>query len=401
MLNYQKIIKKIPNAPGVYIMKDKGGNILYIGKASNLKKRVSSYFSKPQNLKVKELIKQVEKIDFKKTKSSIEALILEAALIKKYQSPFNVKEKDDKSFLFLEITNETFPRVILVRGKDKINGERYGPFTSASQIREALKIIRKIFPFNTHPPKEIGIGKPCFNYQIGLCPGTCLGIISPSKYQKTIENLKLLLQGNKEKVIKKLEKEMKKASNELNFELANERKKQISSLKYLKDIYLTLKEENSNLNTNNTKIRIEGYDISNISGKEAVGSMVVFINNLPFKKGYRIFKIKFTKQINDIAMLKEVIQRRLKHKEWDMPNLILIDGGKGHLNTIKKLLHKLKIQIPVLAIAKGEKRKNNKILGEIPDFVDKKILIKIRDEAHRFALYHHRKLRNKNFLEIK
>jgi len=389
-------IKNLPETPGVYLMKDKNNKILYIGKAANLKRRVSSYFLKTQGLRIEELLKRVEKIDYLQTETAIEALILETNLIKKYQPPFNIKEKDDKSFLFIEITNEQFPQVLLVRKKDKINGERFGPFTSASQLREALKIIRKIFPFNTHSPKEINSGKACFNYQIGLCPGTCIGKIGKKEYKKTISKIKLFLSGEKTKIIKKLKKEMEKASKELNFELANEKKQQILALQYIQDASLVLQPDLPPIKTLPQK-RIEGYDISNLGGKEAVGSMVVFINHLPAKKEYRLFKIKTVQNTNDVLMLKEVLERRLKHF-WPLPDLILVDGGKAQVNTIKKVIQNFHLKIPVMGIAKGPKRKNNQPIGKIPSFTSLQELIQVRNEAHRFAINYHRKLRNKNFI---
>jgi excinuclease ABC subunit C len=391
----KKIYQNLPETPGVYLMKDKNQKILYIGKAANLKRRVSSYFLKTQDLRIEELLKRVEKIDYLQTETAIEALILEANLIKKYQPPFNIKEKDDKSFLFIEITNEKFPRVLLVRKKDKINGERFGPFTSASQLRESLKIIRKIFPFNTHPPKEINSGKPCFDWQIGLCPGTCIGNITFKAYQKTIKNIRLFLSGKKATIIKNLEKEMKQASKKLNFELANEKKRQILALKHIQDVALISQTEI--LPKTEIQKRIEGYDISNLGGKEAVGSMVVFINHLPAKKEYRLFKIKTVQNTNDVLMLKEVLERRLKHF-WPLPDLILVDGGKAQVNTIKKVIQNFHLKIPVIGIAKGPKRKNNQPIGKIPSFTSLQELIQVRNEAHRFAINYHRKLRNKNFI---
>jgi len=201
--------KNLPETPGVYLMKNAQGRVLYVGKAGNLRRRTSSYFLRPQGARLQKMVGGVKKIDYRETESSLEALILEAELIKKLKPPFNVKEKDDKSFLYVEITKEKFPSVLLVRGKDSPAGTRFGPFTSAASIREALRILRRIFPWSTHPSVELMARasqhkrrsrlypersrRACLNYEIGLCPGTCVGAVSRADYLKNIRNLKLFL----------------------------------------------------------------------------------------------------------------------------------------------------------------------------------------------------------------
>jgi excinuclease ABC subunit C len=385
-------VKNFPQKPGVYLMKNKRGEIIYIGKASNLQKRVLSYFQKAHDQRIEKLLQEVDDITYQTQDTTIEALILESNLIKKYQPKYNIREKDDKSFLYILITNEKFPRVLLVRKKDikDDSGGVFGPFTQAQNLRQALKIIRKIFPYNLHPENKIPQDKPCFDYHIGLCPGTCIQKITPKEYAKTIKNIKLFLSGKKKKVLEKLKKEMETASKNLEFELAQKIKNQIFALTHIQDIAL-IQEDKFNLEEG-TK-RIEGYDISNISGKLAVGSMVVFLNDQPQKSEYKKFKIKTVNTINDILMLKEVLERRFNHKEWTLPDLILIDGGKAQVNIAKKVLKKLKLNIPVVGIAKGPKRKKNEFIGKIPNEFNKDLLIKVRDEAHRFALSYHRWLR--------
>ncbi|MGC8775866.1 MAG: GIY-YIG nuclease family protein [Minisyncoccia bacterium] len=386
-------VKNFPEEPGVYLMKNNQGEILYIGKAGNLKRRVSSYFLKSQEERIEKLLQEVSSIEYQLTDTAIEALILESNLIKKFKPKYNIREKDDKSFLYVLITNEKFPRVLLVRGKDinLYSGDFFGPFISAQNIREALKIIRKIFPYNLHPQDKIPQKRPCFDYQIGLCPGTCIGAIKAKDYKKTIKNIKLFFQGQKNKILKNLEKEMKNFAQKLEFEKAEKIKKQIFALKHIKDIALIKEGEVLEENKN---FRIEGYDISNISGKFAVGSMVVFLNNKPQKSEYKKFKIKTVNQINDFQMLAEVLKRRFSHLEWPKPDLILIDGGLGQVAIAKKILKSFNLNIPVIGIAKGPKRNKNEFIGN--DYgVNKNVLIQIRDEAHRFALQYHRKLRNK------
>lgn len=436
------LYKNLPQLPGVYLMKNAQGEIIYIGKAGNLKKRVSSYFlpvrrslgigGRANDLKTEKLVSEIAKIDYKKTDTVLEALILEADLIKKYAPKYNIKDKDNKSFLYAEITKEEFPRVILTRGKDikeksgfnfakaTLDKAYFGPYTSSSSIREALKIIRKIFPYSLH---KIGSrtsnfflearlrGKqqkrPCFDYELGLCPGTCAGLISRKGYSKIIKNIKLFFRGQKKRILKNLEKEMREESRQQEFEKAGKLRKQIFALRHIQDTALIKDEgfsfsiKNSKLEIRNPEFRIEGYDISNISGASAVGSMVVFVDSAPNKNEYRKFKIKTVLKSDDVAMLREVLERRFsRHKnDWPLPNLVLVDGGKPQVNIAKKVLKNLCLKISVIGIAKGAERKKNEFIGIIPKFIDKNNLIKVRDEAHRFAIAYHKKLRGREFMK--
>ncbi|MGC9611109.1 MAG: excinuclease ABC subunit UvrC [Minisyncoccia bacterium] len=411
-----KLYKNLPDTPGVYIFKNTAGKILYIGKAGNLKRRVSSYFLRGHDSRIEKLVNEIKKIEYKKTDTAIEALILEAELIKKYQPPYNVREKDDSSFLFVEITDEKLPRVLLVRGKDKPNGKRFGPFTSSSSIREALKIIRRIFPFSTHQTDK-PLKRPCFDYQIGLCPGTCLpgqgaGLIHKTDYLKNIKNLRMFFEGKKKRMMKELEKEMAQASKKTEYEKAEKIKRQVFALKHIQDVALIREERGPELprgvrlgrrpgdtpsGDSGRAKRIEGYDISNISGTSAVGAMVVFTNGEPDKDEYRKFKIKTVFKSDDTGMLKEVLIRRFRNS-WLKPDLILIDGGRGQVNAAKAVMNKFGLKIPIVGLAKGPKRKRNDLVGLIPKFTDLKTLIKVRDEAHRFAIAYHKKLRSAGFI---
>lgn len=459
----KNLYQNFPQTPGVYIMKNAKGEILYIGKAVNLKRRVSSYFQRAHDYRIEKLVSQIKKIDYQKTDTGLEALILESNLIKKHQPPFNVLEKDDRSFLYVEITKEKFPRVLLVRGKDLSLNKRsnrtirqsaeieqfaprsaniYGPFISASAIRGAIKIIRRIFPYSTHlnsdpkNPKLTQISrnfnsigsfgrdsdrsdrarKPCFDYQIGLCPGTCIGAINQNDYAQNIKNIKLFFAGKKKKILESLKKEMKIQSKNLEFEKAEKTKHQIFALKHIQDTAFISEDLILSPTTYNPKpnFRIEGYDISNISGASAVGSMVVFINGKPDKTSYRKFKIYSVKGPDDTGMIKEVLSRRLKHQEWPLPDLILIDGGAGQINAAKSALAEADLKIPVVGIVKGPKRNKNefvgdfKLLHQIDDrqnsvvnkhfSISRKVLIQVRDEAHRFAISYHKKLRKKQMV---
>ncbi|MBI4034160.1 MAG: excinuclease ABC subunit UvrC [Candidatus Brennerbacteria bacterium] len=394
-VNKSSLYKRLPESAGVYLMKDNRDRILYIGKAANLRRRVSSYFLRPHESRIEKMVGEIRRIDCKKTDTALEALILEAALIKKHSPLYNVKEKDDKSFLYVEITKEKFPRVLLVRGKSRAAGGRFGPFTSASSAREALRIIRKIFPYSIHPADKIGkFKKPCFDYEIGLCPGTCVGAVDRKEYLKNIKDIRLLFQGRKARILKTLEREMKTASKRLEFEKAAKLRGKIFALQHIQDIALISDEQIRNSKFEIRKFRIEGYDISNISGTSAVGSMVVFISDKPDKNEYRKFKIRTFKKSDDVGMLKEILRRRLNHREWPLPTLILIDGGKGQVNGAKQVLDEFGLKIPVVGIAKGAKRKKNEFIGTIPYNLSPTTLIRVRNEAHRFAVQYHRKLRS-------
>jgi excinuclease ABC subunit C len=389
--------KSLPETPGVYIMKDAVGKILYVGKAGNLRRRVSSYFERPHDVRIQTLVTHITTIDHRDTDTAIEALILEAELIRKFSPPFNVKEKDDKSFLYIEITKDKFPRVLLVRGKDLKTKKSYGPFTSASSAREALKILRRIFPWSTHDPARLGTFKrPCFDYEIGLCPGTCVGLIKRTDYLKNIAHLKLFLAGKKARVIRTLEKEMVAAGKKLEFERAEKLRRQIFALKHIEDTAFISDSEillPSQAASSSHPFRIEGYDISNISGTSAVGSMVVFENGRPNKDEYRKFKIRTVVGPNDVAMLTEVLERRFKHANWPLPDLILIDGGLPQANAAYRAMRAAGLKIPLIGLAKGPERKRNDIIGAAPKNVSLQTLIQVRDEAHRFAISYHKALR--------
>ena len=428
MINY----KKLPDTPGVYLMKDAAGRVLYVGKAGNLRRRVSSYFERPHDVRIEALVAKIKKIDYEKMDTALEALIREAELIKTLTPPFNVREKDDKSFLYIEITKEKFPRVLLVRGKDGAGqGKRYGPFVSASNVREALKILRKIFPWSTHDPERIGkFSRPCFDCEIGLCPGTCVGAISREEYLKNIGRLQLFLEGRKKRLLRSLTKEMNAEGRKLEFEKAERLRRQIFALQHIRDTALIADSEVLAPAGRDTKknvtgergYRIEGYDVSDISGTSAVGSMVVFEDGEPNKNEYRKFKIRSIFKPNDVGMLTEILERRFKHfsggrvrvdrtsgaqkgsgnasaqSGWRLPDLILIDGGIAQANAARRVLLRTGLRIPIVGIVKGPERKRNDVIGAVPKGVQKATLIRVRDEAHRFAIGYHKALRRVAFL---
>lgn len=377
-----KLAKKLPLSSGVYFFLDKNKKILYIGRATSLKKRVLSYFQKKLDPRIEEMVAQARYIKHKKTENILDAIILEANLIKKYWPKYNVRERDNRSFVYFFIPKGDFPQPLIIRQREleKISpsGHLFGPYQSLTLLKNALRIIRKIFPYSTCVP---GSGKPCFEYQIGLCPGLCVGAVSREEYSKNIKNIILFLSGRKGKLLKKIRKE---------------NPEKFLGLKHIQDVSLISGEEvpafDHRLN------RIEAYDISHFGGRETFGSMAVFLGRAAEKSQYRLFKIKEAPANDDLRALEEMITRRFKHAEWLLPNLILIDGGKPQVDYISKVLKNLHITIPLVGISKfkGDKlvfpSKTKKSLMELIKST-KNVLLKARDEAHRFALKSSRRKR--------
>lgn len=408
----------LPDKPGVYLMKDAAADVIYVGKATSLKRRVSSYWriqeqiSRPQ---VANLIREADRIEVEKTRTVLEALILEANLIKKYLPKYNILQKDDKSFLYLAISNDPFPKPLFVRGHElEREGKRkykavFGPYLQPAALRAALKLVRKFIPWSVDDPPAPGKkGRSCFDYHIGVCPGVCVGAISRRDYAKIIRRLILFFEGKTERVERELERDMKKAAAEERYEDAEKAKRQLYALRHINDIAILSRDEGGMFGhprqrdlVINIFGRIEGYDISNISGTSAVGSMVVFEDGEPKKSQYRKFRIKTVKGANDYAMLAEVLRRRLQN-DWALPDLIMIDGGWGQVNVAKEILREKQLEIPIVGIAKGFDRKQDRLIylkdhPELGRVVEqyKVILQRMRDEAHRFAIGYHRKLRDK------
>ncbi|MHB0977964.1 MAG: GIY-YIG nuclease family protein [Minisyncoccota bacterium] len=385
-----QILKKLPNSPGVYFFK-KGKNILYIGKATTLKDRVKSYFNKDivntRGPLIVKMLEEASNVSFIKTDSVLEALILEAHQIKKHQPIYNTKEKDNKSFNYVTFTKEDFPQIIITRGSGT-----YGPFPHSRELKEALKIIRRIFPYRDNKCKLNG--RPCFNAQISLCPGMCAGQITKTEYKRTIRHLKLFFEGKKNQLVKSLEKEMKILAKDRKFEEADKVKKTIFALNHIRDVSL-LKQEASTKNQE-AGCRIEAYDIAHISGTSAVGVMVVVEDGEVNKSQYRKFKIHEDKN-NDIANLQEVLTRRSNHPEWPRPDLIVVDGGVAQINVAKEIFK----DINVVSVVKDERHKAKEIIGlKITGIqgpaLDRAILL-ANAEAHRFAINYHRNLRGRGF----
>jgi excinuclease ABC subunit C len=419
---------KIPDSSGVYLFEN-GTRVLYVGKATSLKDRVRSYFNESvvqtRGQLIQNMVQEADFVDFIKTDSVLEALIMEANLIKKFQPRYNTKEKDDKSFNFVVITNEEFPRVIAVRGsdiRDKFSSRDikhiFGPFPYGGIFKDAMKIIRKLFPFRDVCALYDGISerKPCFNNQIGLCPGVCSGVVSRVEYGRTINHIKLFFEGKKHSLIKTLEQEMKDLARKKKFERAEVIKKTIFGLKHIQDIALIKSEKGIPSLENGSpsrekelpflgSFRIEAYDVAHMQGANTVGVMTVIENGWAKKSDYRKFNINDEVSGNDIASLKELVERRLKHDEWPNPRLIVVDGAQAQVNTIQKVLDALPAgrqeygyKIAIAGVVKDEKHKPKGIIADknIRAKYEKEILL-ANAEAHRFAISFHRKKSLFNF----
>ncbi len=402
----KELLKKLPDSPGVYFFLGKDQRILYIGKATSLKDRVRSYFSKDivntRSPLITKMLSQFETIDFVKTDSVLEALVLEAHLIKKHQPEANIKEKDNKSFNFVVITEEDFPRVLIVRSRELLNNPTwssdikikysFGPFPNGTQLKEALKIIRKMFPFRDKC--EPLSGKPCFNRQVGLCPGVCSGEISKEGYAEHIENIKLFFEGNKKQLLKNLEKQMQSFAKEKKFEEANLTKRTLFTLNHIQDVSL-IKEDKLLANDSSTAFRIESYDIAHMSGQNVVGVMTVVEDGEIKKSDYRKFRIKEEPGVNDTKALSEVLSRRLGHIEWRFPDLIVVDGGVAQKRVVEKVLRENNADIPVVSVVKDERHKAREILGDKKWLKHESEILLSNVEAHRYAIGYHKQLRDK------
>ncbi len=378
-----------PKNPGVYFWLGKNQEILYIGRATNLNSRLKQYFQKNIEPRIAEMVEAATNLKFEETETLLEAIILEAKYIKKYWPKYNVRDRDDRSFIYLVLPRTDFAKPLIIRGRDlgKFNSKQvdiFGPYQSFYLLQSALRLIRHIFPYSLC---RIGSGKACFDYQIGLCPGVCVNKISAKDYRKNIESIRLLLSGNKKILIRNLIKD---------------NPAQLNGLKHLQDVSLLGKEVNLN---QSQAFRLEAYDISHHSGKESYGSMVVFENGEADKSEYRLFKIKEAPEADDERALLEVLNRRLKHEEWPRPDLILIDGGNPQISFLTSALKQKNINLTFVGISKygGDKivfssdiKKEKRLLIENL----KPVLLKAREEAHRFANFGRKRAFGKKDLNL-
>lgn len=399
----------LPEEPGVYVFRDGRKKILYIGKATILKDRVRSYFSKDlaeaRSPAIVKMIDEAVSITWQQTDSVLEALILEANMIKQNMPPYNVQSKDNKSFNYLVITKERFPRLVVVRGRELFQNwndsqirNLFGPFPQGLALQDAVKIVRKIFPHRdskctpcedqkkTARVQRGGACKPCFNRQIGLCPGVCTGECSREEYMQTIKHITELFSGNFKGLKRQLAKEMKEAAKEQDYEKAETLRRQCSALEHIKDVSLIKNEKVSA----GGGARVEAYDVAHTGGSETVGVMTVVDNGEAYKAAYRKFKIQ-TVTNDDVAALSEMLQRRLGHPEWPLPRVFAVDGGKGQMRAAERILKKAGIEIPVVGVVKNEFHKPERLIGDSRaiEAYERDILL-ANNEAHKFAINWHR-----------
>jgi len=393
--------KKLPDAPGVYRFIGLRKEVLYVGRATSLRDRVKSYFvsdiSEIRSPLIAKIITDAKSISWEETDSVLEAIILEAKRIKELQPIGNTDLKDNKSFAFLAITDEEFPRFLIVRErelslkvpKDKLIG-LYGPFTSAAILRGALKIIRKIFPFFDSSFSIDARLTPAhaktlrFNQSIGLYPGE----LDATAYKKTVRHLVLFFEGKKRTLLSTLKREMKKAAKEERFEDAEGLKRQLFALTHIQDVSL-IREELKNPTV--ADFRVEGYDVAHLRGESSRGVMAVVINGEATPKEYRTFTLRRTKAGDDIGGLTEILERRFSHPKWAHPQLVVIDGGRTHLSNTKKILNRIHVSADVVSVVKDERHRPREVLGQrnMTSTHESSILL-ANSEAHRFAIGRHR-----------
>ena len=404
-MEYQKTLKEnilsAPDSPGVYLMRDAAGGVLYVGKAKALKKRLLSYLSPGLASKTAALMQKTRDLQLKFSPSEDMALLLEASLIRELKPRYNVSLRDDKSFPFVKISREDFPAIYITRRKD----DAIGPYTNVGLLKNALKIIRGSFAYRSckRMPK-----KSCIYHRINFCPAPCIGGISQKEYGRVIDNIVLILEGKADLLIRKLTELMRDKSRVMDFEAAARVRDQIAVLSEIAcgpsglSRERELEDLKKKLGLKNLPRRIEGFDISNISGHYAVGSMVSFYNGSPDKNNYRRFRIKSFQGIDDYKMLAEVVRRRytrLVREGQALPDLLLIDGGKGQLLSASGELKKLNLDLPLAGIAKKEEHVyasgRGRPLNFSKDAPALNLIRRVRDEAHRFALAYHHLLRKK------
>lgn len=422
-------LDELPTTPGVYLMKDARGVVIYIGKAVNLRSRVNSYFTKAARIdrRTADLIPEIADIDHIDTESEVEALLLEARLIKDTQPRFNTELKDDKSFPYLQITtHEDFPRIEFTRTPETSGVKLYGPFTNAKKLRGAISVMQKVFRFRTctldieEQDEKWRWFRPCLLHSINQCTAPCNLRITKEEYRKDIQRLRLFLEGNKTRLLREMAKEMQQASEELKFEKAARLRDQIKALDNINlrgDIeehaqpevfFIDPKKGVEGLRRvfklPHPPRRIEGMDIAHLQGGQTVASLVQFIDGMPFKHGYRRYKIKTVYGIDDFASMREVVSRRfsqLTREGEEFPDILLIDGGKGQLNAAMSAFEAIGVR-PPFTISLAKREEEVFVPGESePHRLSRhsfglRLLQYVRDESHRFAQHYHHLLRHKS-----
>ncbi len=425
-------VKTFPTTPGVYLMKDDRGAVIYVGKAKNLRSRAGHYFTKEavENPRTSELVKHIVDVEFISCDTEVDALLKEARLVKDIRPRFNKDLKDDKSFPYLQIRiREEFPRVEFTRTPRSKGVKLYGPFTSARSLRAAIQVLQRVLQFRTCSLDIASTEdrwrwfRPCLLHSIRQCTAPCNFRVSKEDYRKQIRKLILILEGKRGKLIREMEGQMKEASVAMQFEKAARIRDEIAALNKLElrgDVDKDVQPEvfaidpkkglrglRKVLGLATVPRSIEGFDIAHLSGQDTVASLVSFLDGLPFKQGYRKFKIKTVEGVDDFASMREVVFRRFKRLHDDdavFPDILLIDGGKGQLNAAMDAFRALGIEPPtVISLAKQEEEifrpGESESIKLSRHSAALRLLQYVRDESHRFAQHYHHTLRRKKLIE--
>src|SRR3954468_14657947 len=427
----EKVRSKFPAAPGVYLFQDKAGRVMYIGKAKDLRARVGSYFltAAAADQRTERLVREAYDVDFVETESDVDALLMEARLIKDIQPKHNRDLRDDKTFPYLQITtHEDFPRIEVTREPRATGAKLYGPFANAGSLRGAVQALQKVFKFRTcsldieADDNRWRWFRPCLLASINQCTAPCNFRISKDEYRNDIKRLRMFLEGNRKKLLKEMRDEMEDASANLRFEQAARLRDEIKMIERLGErgdietheqpevFYIDPKKGLAGLQKifklEERPRTIEGVDIAHLGGNETVASLVQFLDGLPFKPGYRRFRIRDVEGVDDYASIREVVARRYRKLRADgdvFPDVLLVDGGLGQLRRAIEPFEKLEIQPPlVLSLAKKEElvyvMNRSKPLRLSRRSYALRLLQYVRDEAHRFAQHYHHLLRRKRTL---
>ena len=427
----EKVRAKFPDAPGVYLFQDQAGRVIYVGKAKSLRARVGSYFLKAaaEDQRTTRLVREAYDVDFIESESEVDALLTEARLIKDIQPKYNREMRDDKSFPYLQITtHEDFPRVEITREPRSSGVKLYGPFASVGNLRGALHVLQRVFQFRTcsldieESDERWRWFRPCLLASIQQCTAPCNLRISKEEYRRDIHRLRKFLEGNRKSLLKEMHAEMQAAARALRFEQAARLRDEIEMLQSLKErgelekhqqpevFYMDPKKGLAGLQKvlrlSEAPRTVEGMDIAHLGGGETVASLVQFIDGLPFKPGYRRYRIREVEGIDDYASMQEVVSRRFARLRDDadvFPDLLLIDGGKGQLGRAMKAFEALAIEPPlVLSLAKREEliyvNGRSEPMRLSRHSYALRLLQYVRDEAHRFAQHYHHILRRKKTL---
>ncbi len=414
-------LKTLPAAPGVYFHKGTNGEVIYVGKAAVLKNRVRQYFHNTvKDAKTQALVREIADTDWIVVDTEMDALFLESEMIKRYMPKWNILLRDDKTVSYVRIDMKSeVPYISFTRTPQDDKATYIGPFYGKTAVANALRVLRKVFPYYDKPYD----GKKTLNTDLGLTPGIEVGRTTPQEYKKNLRKLRLYLEGGRHKLISDTEKQMQLAAKEERYEEAAELKRQLYGLKELQKKIVFSDKEFLDISSDQALVdlqnmlhlpepprRIEGYDISHQSGTNVVGSMVVFVNGASDRSEYRKFKLRQQKN-DDTANLREVIERRLKHQEWDFPNLVILDGGSGQVNAVKEMLWQHKITVigrdksgdhtrnAAVRIVIPEAEGDDRLVLLDPNSHIAKLIARIDDEAHRFAITYHTLLKRKNMLK--